>query len=492
MLSSVSKIHLLVASALLLNQASGAVAAPKAKDTVPPPKAKAKDAVAAPKNTVASTLEEALIAAYQNNPELQAAQADLRAADEKLPQALAGFRPQLKITGNAQNSQQNTSGDTKSPNSNSQQQYGMQGSASLTQPIYNGGSTVASVEGAEQNVKAARAKLKATEQKVLLDGAKVFFDLFTKHEEGKVLQENYEIVQKFLEFAKEKYAVGEDTKTSISQAETRVADATARLALFKAQLEGLKAEYRRVIGREPGATLVKPKNLPALPKTLKAAIAMALDLSPSLQQARFQEAAARTEIDRIGGNLKPSLNLQASTSVARNYADNTRSVGPAPLFYGSGNTYNNTITLQAEWQLYDGGAVRGQRREAFEKTTSAKLSIEQARLQVIADVTATWEQYAASQENITARQAQLVAQNVSVTGTEEEVRVGAKILLDVLDEQRKRLEVQQDLINAEASYYKTHYSVMATTGTLTHDRLKLKVRAYNPENHYTEARNSVY
>ena len=49
----------------------------------------------------AQPLQEALAAAYANNPTLQAARARMRATDENVPQALAGWRPTVTLQGRA-------------------------------------------------------------------------------------------------------------------------------------------------------------------------------------------------------------------------------------------------------------------------------------------------------------------------------------------------------------------------------------------------------
>ena len=462
MFSSVPKIRLFLAGSFFLYQAS---------------------------DVTADTLEEALAFAYQTNTELQGAQADLRSVDEKVPQALAGFRPQLQIQGFLQKSQNNTTAHSP-PGPYSTDQTSGQAQAILSQPLYSGGSTIASVKGAESMVKAARAKLKAVEQKVLLDAAKAYIGLLTKYAEVNVFQQNCVTVQKFLESAREKFEVGEETRTSVSQAEAKKAEADAKLSSVKAELEGLKADYRRIVGKDP-SHLVKPTTLPTFPKELDLLIKTALDLSPDLQMARHQEASARTEIDRIGGKLQPSISLDASTSAVATDSKTKNSPGGL-IAERNQNQYDNKVTLQMTWKLYDGGANRAEKREAHEKAASQKISVEQTKLQLIANIRSAWEQYLAAKANIISRQLQLDAQKVGVEGTQQEMDVGAKILLDVLNEQTKYLDVQLELIRARSTLLTTAYTLMSAMGTLTHDRLKLKVTPYNPDNHYNEARSRLY
>src|SRR5262245_28331100 len=48
---------------------------------------------------LSDTLEGALVLAYQNNPTLNAQRASVRATDEGVPQALAGYRPRVTFNG---------------------------------------------------------------------------------------------------------------------------------------------------------------------------------------------------------------------------------------------------------------------------------------------------------------------------------------------------------------------------------------------------------
>ncbi|MBO1079110.1 TolC family protein, partial [Roseomonas haemaphysalidis] len=117
------------------------------------------------------TLQDALSAAYANNPTLQTSRAQLRVVDENVPQALAGWRPSVTLSGSAGYNQgtarsRGIYGDTD-------RQIGS-GTATVTQPLYNGGRTVAGTRRAENQVLAQRARLLATEQQVLSDTVQAY------------------------------------------------------------------------------------------------------------------------------------------------------------------------------------------------------------------------------------------------------------------------------------------------------------------------------
>ena len=58
-------------------------------------------AIVGPAPALADTIEAALVRAYQNNPQLNAQRAAVRAIDEGVPQALSGYRPKVSLTASA-------------------------------------------------------------------------------------------------------------------------------------------------------------------------------------------------------------------------------------------------------------------------------------------------------------------------------------------------------------------------------------------------------
>src|SRR5271165_5122908 len=99
------------------------------------------------------TLQEAMGSAYGSNPTLMAERAKLRSTDELVPQALANWRPQVSLSGNATRTSlyetiPSGSGVTNSAgqqqNFNSTLLYNNQTiGVTVIQPLFRGGRTVA-------------------------------------------------------------------------------------------------------------------------------------------------------------------------------------------------------------------------------------------------------------------------------------------------------------------------------------------------------------
>ena len=124
----------------------------------------------------AQSVEDALAKAYLNNPTLLSARAGLRSTDEGVPQALADWRPSVEVMTSigAEVIESNTSTGTDRNQSRRPKDVGI----TLTQPLFRGGRTLAATSEAENDIRAARARLLETEQSILLQAATSYLNVY--------------------------------------------------------------------------------------------------------------------------------------------------------------------------------------------------------------------------------------------------------------------------------------------------------------------------
>jgi TolC family type I secretion outer membrane protein len=442
------------------------------------------------------TLDKALIAAYLSNPQIQEQRQIVRAADERVAQARAGWRP--RITGNATIGvdKQVFSGDSVKKARSLPGSSGLEGvrtysrsvGVNLEQNLFNGGATVYATQSAEAAVKAARAALYDTEQQVLLAAVKAYLDLIAKEAEVEFLISNEDVLKKTLDATRDKFNVGEETRTSVAQAEGEYALAIARRKTAEAELEGIRATFIRVIGRQPGK-LVMPPEPAILPATLQMAIEKARLENPTIIKAQFDEVSARREIDRVNSGLLPKLDLTGSSTAGRNKIKrDPTNKSPGELLRPTDDTVEHRVQLGLTIPIYEQGLVRAQKREAMEAAEQRRIAIETARRQVEEGLVTAWEAYQKAKVNIINYETQVKAREVSVEGTRQEMQVGSKILLDVLEELRRLIDAQLQLVQARQRYYYNAYVVRQFMGMLTAQALNLNVSIYDPEPHYQDTR----
>ena len=181
----------------------------------------------------AQTLTEALAYAYRNNPQLLAQRAALRATDEEVPQALSGWRPTVNLNTQAGF---NRSGVTTRGLATGEPRtvYGSFINRSVqlqaTQPIYRGGRTEAATRQAINTVQAARAQTLSVETSVFTLVVTAFLDVVRDQNLLEVSRNNEQVLRRQLEATRDRFRVGEVTRTDVAQAESRLAGAGHRAA----------------------------------------------------------------------------------------------------------------------------------------------------------------------------------------------------------------------------------------------------------------------
>src|ERR1700752_3542644 len=208
--------------------------------------------LAIPHSAGAETLEGALGQAYRNNPPLNASLASLRATDESVPQALSNYRPRVNWsmdTGYQHFESISTSGGAfTQPNKNITPRGGNIG---LVQPLFNGFRSGNLTRQAEASVLASRETLRNIEQSTLLDAATAYMNVLRDTAILDLQRRNVQVLQEQLKQTRDRFNVGEVTRTDVAQAESRLPAAQSQVLSAEANLKSSQATYRRVIGAEP-------------------------------------------------------------------------------------------------------------------------------------------------------------------------------------------------------------------------------------------------
>jgi len=421
----------------------------------------------------AETLNEALAAAYQYNPQLDAERARLRATDEEVTRARSGYRP--VITGSADINYQfnkthpGTSTDTKPKG------YGVD----LVQPVFSGFQTYYAVNQQEANVRAGRESLRSVEQQVLLDAVTSYMDVVRDQAIVRLRENNVTVLSRELKATQDRFSVGEVTRTDVAQAQARRAGAVSALDLARGNLKTSRASYERVIGHAPD-NLIEPTGLERLlPKSLDDAKNVGEHENPAVVGSLYTEQAARYAVDQIRGELLPQVQLEAS------YADRWPDTG---RINGVDETEAATVTGRLTVPIYEGGEVYARVRQAKHIHVSRLQEIEQARSQTEADVVASWSQLLAARAQVISDKSQVDANNTALTGVREEERVGQRTLLDVLNAELEYLDSQVQLVTTQRNVVVASYAVLASVGRLDATNLGFSSLAYDPEVHYQEVR----
>ena len=459
-------------------------------------------AVAIPcSEAAADTLEWALVQAYQNNASLNAQRAALRATDENVPQALSGYRPRLSITANGgENYTSNvaktyTNGTTGflasgpcvgsfpsgclAATTSVSVPYTSRGvGASATETLYNGMQTANRVRQAESQVMGARETLRVTEQQVLLDAATAYMNLLRDEAILELNRRNVEVLTEQLKQTRDRFTVGEVTRTDVAQAESRLA--AGRSALLGAQSNYMTSSgnYRRVIGVTPGKLAPGVPVDRFSPPSLKAAISQGEALSPSVLAASYGVDIAELAVKINEGSLYPNLTLAAN--VSQNWE---------PTF-STARQFLASVAGQLTIPIYQGGGEYAAIRQSKETLGQQRLNLDVNRDQARATVVQNWGQLVAAKAQIEATTAQVNAAEIALNGVREEARVGQRTTLDVLNAQQELVNARVALVTAQHDRVVASYTLLAAVGALAVRTLGLNVPVYDPEVHYRQVRDA--
>lgn len=431
----------------------------------------------------AQTLEEALAQAYSTNPTLASQRAALRAADERVAQALSGYRPTvqgtLSVTGNRTNAAIEGAGGNRSTSSSVPKSAGL----SVTQPIYD--ATVGpNVRRTERLVEAQRATVVNTEQQVLLNAATAYLDVVQNQAVLTLNTNNEQVLRRQLEAARDRFRVGEYTRTDVSQSESRLASSIANRISSEGTLAASRAVYERFIGTMPGKNLKAPKPTFKLPATLDEVVEMARANHPAVLGAAFSEAAQREAVDQQFGRMLPSARLTAQGTRTYDAGSSSSLIGSTTV----NRQDSGSIQAQVVIPLYSAGQPEALVREAKETANQARIQIDETRRQVAAAAISSWQGLMTARASIESFQTQIKAAQIALEGVRQEAQVGSRTVLDVLNQEQELLNGRVNLVRAQRDEMVQAFTVLSAIGQLTAQQLRLPVQYYDLEAHYRATR----
>lgn len=420
----------------------------------------------------AQSLRDALSATYENNPTLNAARAELRGVDENVPQALAGWRPQ--ITGSASTGLVNQSDQGFTGRGFSDTTVAVQ----MVQPLFRGFRTVNSTRQAESIVMAQREDLRVSEQTALLQAATAYMDVIRDTGIVALRRSDLKFQEELVRASKDRFSVGEGTRTDVAQAEAGRARSQSALNAALANLNTSRAVFRQVIGLDPKNLSPKSNVATLIPKSVSQAIAIGQEEHPSIMSAMHFVDAAIFSVKTAEGTLLPTVSLEGNLSHNHNSRDGI----------GGGTTNTASVFGRVTVPLYQQGTEYSRVRQAKEELGQTEILVDVARDTVRAEAISAWGRLNAAEGSISAAQAEVSAAQLALEGVIEEQRVGQRTTLDVLDSQSDLVDARVTLITAQRDKVVAAYALLATVGRLTHDFLGLTVPKYDPREHYNAVR----
>ncbi len=422
------------------------------------------------------TLTDALVMAYRTNPALLAERAQLRAQDEGVAQALSGWRPTVTIGVNGGRQWYNSIPMASGSNSTVfSTEYPRSGQLVITQNIYKGGKIEAQTRAADYNVLAERSHLQLIEQTTMLNAASAYINVVEAQALLDLSINNEQVLAKQLEATRDRFQVGEVTRTDVSQAEASLSAAHAGRQAAESQLAIARANYRNEMGVDPGQ-LIDPGEPLGLPGARDEALSLAQHQNPNVTAAAYSERSALANVDVQLSGLLPSLSIQALLSKSEQQASRID------------DTTSAQILAVLSLPIYTGGLADSQVRQAKEQVGAARLQVEVAQRQAIQDAATAWDTLASARAQALSFSDQIKANQVALEGVQQEALAGLRTVLDVLNAQQALLTSQVSLVQSKHDGIQAAYNLLNAAGRLTARDRQLPVEYYDPTNHYNETR----
>lgn len=405
----------------------------------------------------AETLTDALIAAYKNSNLLDQNRALLRAADEDVAVAVSSLRPVIDYT--VSSTYRNQIGLFAGEDLNAIATL----SAQMT--LFDNGRNKFGIEVAKESVLAAREALIGIEQQVLLAAVTAYMNVRSQLEFVLLRQRNVRVIEQELRAARDRFDVGEVTRTDVSLAEARLAAARSSLAAAEGDLAVAREAYKAATGAYPG-TLAAPPGAPVTAETLDGAKAIADRTHPAIRQVQHQVTASELNLARSEASLGPSVRAEIAKTLDDDQA------------------HSMAYSLSYSQPVYHGGQLRALSRQARANAEASRAGLLQTALNVEEAVGRAWAQLAVARAQIVASDRQIAAAQIAYDGVREEAKLGARTTLDVLDAEQELLDAQVNRIAATNQQYVAVYSLLGSMGLLTADHLKLGILTYDPAAYY--------
>jgi outer membrane protein len=445
--------------------------------------------VFAPVPAWADSIYDAMAKAYENNPDLNAARAGLRATDEGVTIAKAGWRPQINafaqrtqtwydnngIIGGTQTIDNPLGSDHASTISH-------QRGITITQQIFDGFQTLNNVRAAEATVFSERASLRAREIQILLSAAQAYSDIARDEQILAFRKQNLAFQREQVRASKERLDAGDGTRTDVSLAEAEMARAVSLVALSDSQLKQSQAVYVQIVGETPDGIKQPAPASRNLPNSIDNAVATGWREHPQILATMNAVDAAGFQVKSAEGAMLPGVVVQGQIQST----DGTQGIT------SFSNTVTQSITARLNVPIYQGGAEYGQIRQAKERLGQQRILLDSVRLDVQQTIVTAMAQYDAAQAAVKAGSLQVKAAKEALASITEERKFGQATTLDLLQVQATVLNARENLAVAQHDAVVASFSILASIGRLTVESQDLKVAEYRAEVHYEKVKDAWF
>jgi outer membrane protein len=416
-------------------------------------------------NVFAVTLSEALLQAYNENPELNAERENIKVSKEDVKISRSQFFPILTLSGSK--SQENTKKLTNRNGINSAitDVDPKTQSINIEQKLFQGFAGIASIEKSKIGLNLADVKLLRTEQDILYKSVEAYSGLIFASEKLKINQNNINLLERQVETDQARLERGQITLADLAQSEASLAGAQAKFIQTKNEVVTAKLIYEKIIGSiNDLSTLIKKSDLSfEIPIDLDTAIKISKISNPNLIISKLEYKQSEKDVTIAMSDLSPSATLSFNSSKT----DDTSST----LDERDKETLKATIS----WPIFNGGKNTASLNRNKNLKNRKKLLLNNAMKTNETDVASAWSSLQSSRSLLTSVKSQVKAAEIANEGITVEYESGlGRSTLDVIQSNSILLSSKISLADSERNYLLSQFRLLQSLGLLNSNYLKLQ------------------
>ena len=312
--------------------------------------------------------------------------------------------------------------------------------------------------------KIAKLQLRELEQKVLLDTINSYLNVLRDQKFVELSNNNVAVLERqFLEI-RDRFQLGEVTRTDVSQAESALAAAKANLTAKVGSLKISSELFLSLVGIKPYKLMNIKKNF-KLPSSLEIAKQNSLKTHTKIKAAKIEEQIARIRIDIAKSQKSPLISFKSIFSNGYNSS--------------SGNSNSVTFRLEGSIPIFNSGRIDNEINQAKINYKAQKESTLLVKRLVEQEIALAWSNVLVSKASIEARKRQVEASSLAYDGVVVEEKLGTRTTLDVINAEQSLLDARTQLASAERELTYARFALLAATGELNLKKLNIAVPKIN-------------
>jgi len=416
-------------------------------------------------NVFAVTLSQALLQAYNENPELNAERENIKVSKEDVKISRSQFLPSVTLSGSK--SQENTEKltDRSGTNSTIKNVDPKTQSINVEQKIFQGFAGLANMEKSKIGLNLAGAKLLKTEQDILYKAVEAYSGLTFTEEKLKINQNNVNLLERQVETDQARLERGQITLADLAQSESSLAGAQAKFIQAGSEAITAKLVYEKIIGPiNDLSTLDKRSDINfEIPTDLNEAIKTSKTRNPNLIISKLEYEQSEKDVVIARSDLSPSATLSFNSSRSDDVSSTIN------------ERDKETLKATISWPIFSGGKNIASLNRSKNLKNRNKLLFDNALKANETNVTSAWSSLQSSKSLLNSVMSQVRAAEIANEGITVEYESGlGRSTLDVIQSNSILLSSKISVADSERNYLLSQFRFLQSIGLLNSNHLKLQ------------------